>query len=461
MDGLFVLLALAVLAIPVAVIVLIVGQFGLKSRVAKLERDLLATRIALRDMTADAPATPTKKSAKAAEAPKSATEPEKPKVAAAQATGDATAKSPVPQRPTVAQKAKPAPANNAPIVMRSDRIAGLFAWLRDNWVYAVSAVSLALAGIFLVQYGVEAGLLPPVVRVLMAIGLGAVLVVAGEWVRRRWGDGAKSSTAFLPSTLSGAGIVSMFAGVIAARQLYGLIGTEAAFAGLVLVAGLAIVLGWFYGPFLTAVGLIGAAIAPFAVGGSNSQYNGLYAFYPLIAFAGLAVDAVRRWAWVSVLALALGFGGVWLLAQTMGGAGWYAMALVVLALLAIAVPLKSLTPRHDGAMLTETVLGRRKDWPGFPTRLAAGSVALAVAGLGADAARGVRRHAVGLHLPDGPVAGADALGGKGARPGRPGGAARRRFHRAPGAGGGRSRPAVVGLHARGQRRSARPKPLRR
>jgi uncharacterized membrane protein len=51
----------------------------------------------------------------------------------------------------------------------------------------VSAFSLALAGMFLVQYGIEAGLLPPVVRVMLALLFGAALIVAGEAIRRRTG----------------------------------------------------------------------------------------------------------------------------------------------------------------------------------------------------------------------------------------------------------------------------------
>ena len=212
-------------------------------------------------------------------------------------------------------------------------------------------MSLAFAGVFFVQYGVENGLLPPAVRVAMALLFGAALVAAGEVIRRRSGDGAGVATAYLPSTFSGAGIVSMFAGVLAARQLYGLIGVEAAFAGLVTVAVLAVVLGWFYGPFLAAVGLLGAGAAPFVVGGSSDAAYWLYGYFALLAAAGLAVDAVRRWAWVSVLALAIGYGGCWLTLMGTGGAGWYAIALTGLALLAVLVPCLRLAPDHDGPML--------------------------------------------------------------------------------------------------------------
>ena len=78
-------------------------------------------------------------------------------------------------------------------------------WFQKNWFFAVAAVSLALAGVFLVQYGVENGLLSPTLRVISAIVLGLILIAAGEYVRRKLGDDEGGSFALLPSAFSGAG----------------------------------------------------------------------------------------------------------------------------------------------------------------------------------------------------------------------------------------------------------------
>jgi len=94
--------------------------------------------------------------------------------------------------------------------------AALRVWLADNWVLAVAAVSLALAGVFMVQYGVENGLLTRFWRVMGALGLGAALIAGGEVIRRRASD-AEGATRHLPSTLSGAGLFSLFAGVLVFR----------------------------------------------------------------------------------------------------------------------------------------------------------------------------------------------------------------------------------------------------
>lgn len=259
------------------------------------------------------------------------------------------------------------------------RMAALARWLVSNWVYAVAAVSLILAGVFLVQYGVEQGLLPPAARVVAALVLGFALIAGGETIRRRWGDSPDRSTAYLPSTFSGAGIVALFVGVFAARQLYGLIGVEAAFAGFLAVAVVALLLGWFHGPFLAAIGLIGAGATPFVVGGGAEAPVWLPFYYALLTAVGLGIDTLRRWAWVSVLALVIGFGGLMLL--ELAGVNHIALALAVttVPLLAMAIPARSLWPDEQGSTLMAAVLRRRH--PGFPTLLAGCAVLVAVAKL--------------------------------------------------------------------------------
>ena len=57
--------------------------------------------------------------------------------------------------------------------------------------------------------------------------------------------------AFLPSVFASAGIITLFAATLGARQLYGLIGAEIAFGGLVAIAATAVFIGWHYGALLT------------------------------------------------------------------------------------------------------------------------------------------------------------------------------------------------------------------
>lgn len=368
-----ILAVLLTLAIPVGVIVLFVQMGGVKQRLEVAERQL---KVALERLEAvelrrggveggvePAPLVP----APEVVAPVAA------EVVAEQTTGPWQVAEPL------AEVVPPAAPLPPPVPRAPDVLERFGAWLRENWVYAVSGLSLALAGVFLVQYGAERGLLPPGVRVLAALGFGGVLVAAGEWVRRRFGDAEGVATAYLPSLLSGAGIVSGFAAIVAARQMYGLIGPEVTFAGLLAVAGAAVVLGWLHGPLLVALGLVGAVGAPFLVGGASEAVDWLYGYFALVAAAGLAVDAFRRWAWVSVLAVVLPLVAGVLLSLGGGSEGGLMLMACALVVLTVAVPARSVMPDQAGPGVVEAVvIGNGRVRPAFPVMLASGVVLAAV-----------------------------------------------------------------------------------
>ncbi len=373
MEFLFALAIIIPVAIVVSILILLFGQSALKDRVRTLERDMRRMRddMAARPVPAQA--------AEKADVPDPVMRDSviQDPITISDAVPDQVIADLRPAMPWDMPKVAALPAGpdqNQPLVMRPDRFADLATWLKDNWVYAISAVSLALAGVFFVQYGMEKGLLPPAVRVLAAVAFGAGLIGAGEWLRRRHGDAADDMTAYLPSVFSGAGLVSIFAAVLAARQLYGLIGPEVAFVALLATAVGAVVLGWFYGPLLVAVGLLGAALSPFIVGGTAGAGPWLYGYYAVIAATGLGVDAVRRWAWVSVLALVIGYGGAGLIFAAGAGLPGFVAVLLVLAGMAIVIPVTAVVPRHPGPSVTQALMARgATGWPAFPVRLAAGA----------------------------------------------------------------------------------------
>ena len=273
------------------------------------------------------------------------------------------------------------PAPLAAYVFSPENIAALNGWVKENWFYAIAALSLALSGVFFVQYGIENGYLTPVWRVMGALFLGAALVGSGEWIRRKSGDEEDSHTAYLPSVFSGGGLIALFAGVLAARQMYGLIGPEMALFGLVLVSLLAVVLGWFYGPLLAMVGIVGAMAAPFVVGGSSENSWLFYYYFSFVLVAGMLVDAIKRWAWVSTLSLIFGFAASWLIFQMGAGGAHFLVFALVASVAAAMVPPLQIWPKHAGEMLALSLLrfkGRTPDWPQFPTRIASGGFAAAV-----------------------------------------------------------------------------------
>jgi|LGOV01.1.fsa_nt_gb uncharacterized membrane protein len=258
----------------------------------------------------------------------------------------------------------------------------IVAWMQKNWFFAVAAASLALAGIFLVQYGVEKGLLSPGLRVIAALSFGMILIGVGEYIRRKLGSDEEGSFALLPSVFSGAGLVSMFAGVISARMMYDLIGPEMAFIGLGLTGALAVVLGWFYGPLLAIVGVFGALAAPFLVDSASENSQFLQFYFAGIAAVALTIDTIKRWAWLSALGLIGAYVASWSLYVANSHELYFiAFALIVMAL-SVAVPIRTLMPKHAGPRVFKLDWRRKskddkpkeREHSEFPTRLAVGAI---------------------------------------------------------------------------------------
>ncbi|MEH6644860.1 DUF2339 domain-containing protein [Sulfitobacter sp.] len=381
-DGLFVILALVVLAIPVTLVALVIGQSGLRNRLAdaesqirKLQRSLDAAG-AMRENLSTTPA--------------DVVEPPEQVTATLPETEAQKPPEPAPASRSKAQSAPPPLVQSPPSAPRSpspiaQALADFGPWLQQNWFYAVSAASLALAGIFLVQYGMENGLLPPRARVAAALAFGAALIGVGEYIRCRFGDGAQSASAYLPSVFSGAGIVTLFGGILSARMLYDLIGGGAAMVGMVGVAFIAVVLGWMHGPLLVAVGVIGAYGAPVVLGSTNTDASPLFGYFAIVAVLGLGVDTIRRWGWIAALTLVLAYiMGFSILLGGGGATSWTGqLYFFALPLLAILIPARSFAPDHAGPPALLGILGRMTlgakergvAWPTFPTLLAFASVA--------------------------------------------------------------------------------------
>jgi uncharacterized membrane protein len=357
-----VLAALVVLAIPIGLVWVIVSHSGLSRRVRNLEAEVATLRAATVLVGPEGRA-----AAPPAPMPVVSTEVALPAESAApllaEVGGSGTSDEDTPPDHPPAAAPPPLPPR------RPDPFDRLGLWLRDNWVYAVAAVSLAAAGAFLVQYGMERGLLPPGLRVLAGIVFGLALIGAGEVIRRRYGDGPAGTSASLPSVFSGAGLVSVFAALLAGRLMYGLIGPEVTFVGLVLTALGAIVLGWLHGPLLAALGLVGATLAPFLTGGASEAPAWLMAHFALVAALGLGIDTLRRWGWVSVLALVLAYAGGLLAMSAGAGEVAYLILAVALVPLTIAIPARGKWPDQSGPSLVDMVVG---GLPTFPMRLAMG-----------------------------------------------------------------------------------------
>lgn len=391
MDELFLLAIFFIIIAIVLPIYLFFSNLGLKDRVRILERELRAVEAKVKslnpqntDITPTAIETPTAEPTVVT--PELPAEPEaEPEVPAKQPWKDPESiaarvesddKVQVEDVEVAAQEATPSYSPPKAYVFKEGLAVKIVSWFQQNWFFAVAAVSLALAGVFFVQYGIENGLLSPRLRVIGAIVLGLLLIGGGEYIRRKLGSDEDGSFELLPSVLSGAGLVSIFAGVLAANLMYGLIGSGTAFLGLVLTGLLGIVLGWFYGPLLACFGVLGALVAPFLVGGDSDSAHLLQIYFAVIMIMALAIDSFKRWAWLSVLGSIGAYLAAWVLYLGIGQEFYLVVFALIAAMAAIIIPERRLWPMHAGSNVTSPITNvgaSQKAPPEFPTRLAGGA----------------------------------------------------------------------------------------
>jgi uncharacterized membrane protein len=167
---------------------------------------------------------------------------------------------------------------------------------------------IALAGAFLVKYSIDEGLLGPGMRVALGILLGIVLLVAGDFMRR------KSAT--IAQALTAAGIADLYASLFAAVALYQLIAPAFAFAVLAVLTFVAIGLSLRHGPFVGLVGLAGGFLTPAIVSTGEPHPFVLFSYLYLLQLGALWLERQRGWWYLPAIANA-------------GGLGW---ALLMLAL---------------------------------------------------------------------------------------------------------------------------------
>jgi len=166
----------------------------------------------------------------------------------------------------------------------------------------IGGLALLLGAVFLLRYTMEAGLLTPLMRVSFAGLLGLTALGLSEWLARRdlktpVGQ-ALSARADIPALLAAVGIFSLFGAIYAAHALYGLLGTLPAFIGMAAVAVGAMALSLRRGPWLAAVGLIGALVVPLLVASVTPSFIGVFAYVGLITGAALWVARRQSWDWL-------------------------------------------------------------------------------------------------------------------------------------------------------------------
>lgn len=209
----------------------------------------------------------------------------------------------------------------------------LLAALKANWMVWLGALSVSLAGIFMVSHSISAGLIGPLQQLLLAVLTGCALHTGAEYLRRRH----KGSDQVF-AALAGGGSVTLYAALLAGVHHYGLIGPLAALTGLAIVSLATMVLALVHGPLLAIMGLSGAYLVPLLVGGEGGSAAFVLSYSTVITLSSLLLMnyVYRPWLWYGTLAGA----GLWWLLVAMAGSNSLAIAcyLPVLFLLFSSLP---------------------------------------------------------------------------------------------------------------------------
>ena len=185
--------------------------------------------------------------------------------------------------------------------------------LGTRWVVWIGGLTLALGGLFLVKYSIEAGLLGPGVRVLLGGLFAVALLAAGEFTRRK--ESASPDVplpiANIPAVLTAAGTMVAFATVYASYALYGFLAPASAFILLGLVALGTLAAALLHGPALAGLGVVGAFSTPALVSSGTTDYWALYIYIAVVTASAFGLARIRLWRWLALTTIALG--GLWML----------------------------------------------------------------------------------------------------------------------------------------------------
>jgi uncharacterized membrane protein len=294
----FLLLGLLVLSFPIIAIVALVKTVNINERLRAFEARFAALELQAAGAAPIVPPIVARPTPPAPEPPSPAAEAP-------------------PAPPPAAEPASPAPppveTEPPPVEAAPPRVISFEEKFGTRWTVWIGGVALALGGIFLVKYSIEAGLIGPGLRIFFGALLAATLIVGGEWARRQkhLAGFAPIPGADIPSILTAAGTTVAYATVYAAYGLYGFLTPAAAFVLLGAVALATLGAALLHGPALAALGLVGAFVTPMLIASDAPNYWALYIYLAVVTAAAFVLGRMRLWPWLAFVAV--GFGFFWLL----------------------------------------------------------------------------------------------------------------------------------------------------
>lgn len=201
--------------------------------------------------------------------------------------------------PAAEQQAEP-----APIAASTKPKESFESKLGAQWTVWVGGLALALGGVFLVRYSIEAGLLGPAARLTLATLFGLALAIAGELLRR--GSLPKLPEAYtnamIPGILTAAASVTLLATVFTAHAFYDYLGLTSAFVLLALISLATLALSLLHGQSLAGLGLVAALVTPLLLSSDDPSFYTLFGYLTLVWCAATIAARIREWRFLPVLA---------------------------------------------------------------------------------------------------------------------------------------------------------------
>ena len=216
-----------------------------------------------------------------------------------------------PRRPPPPSLPERPPAEPEPVLapepepVAHETLGGFFErWVGGRLMIWVGGVALAVAGVLLVRYSIQIGLITPPVQMGMAALFGLLLLALGELARGRADWAADRRVA---QALVGAGIFVLYATAYGSLVLHQLIGNGTAFGLMVMVTGVALILSLRHGAPSAVMGLVGGFLTPVLVGERSETAIPLLTYLALLDVALFTLAGRRGWTWLAAAAALLSF----------------------------------------------------------------------------------------------------------------------------------------------------------
>ena len=226
--------------------------------------------------------------------------------------------------------------------------------LTTRWGVWLGSGALLLAGVFLIRYAVDEGLLGPATRCALAALLGIALLVGAEWLRRREALEQVLKDRAAPGLAAG-GVAILFGAAYGAGVLYDLVPPLIGFALMAAASFIGMAVSLRHGQLVGAVGIAGAFVSPALVQTQDPSLPGLFLYLLLVTTAALAVVRYTAWIWLGWATTIAG--AIWVLLGLATGAHGEIWAAALFVPAAAALNLALLPPAA-----LEHPIGRYLSW---------------------------------------------------------------------------------------------------